>query len=48
MFYKAISFNQDLESWDVDSNKTDIHGIFNETTALEERPSWYIEEESTI
>jgi surface protein len=44
MFYKAISFNQDLESWSVDGEKTDIHGMFNEATALEEQPSWYTEE----
>ena len=44
MFYKAISFNQDLERWDVkDNNMTDTHGMFNEATALETIPTWYNE-----
>ncbi len=41
MFYKAISFNQDLERWKVDAETTDTHGMFNETTALENLPTWY-------
>jgi hypothetical protein len=48
MFYKALSFNQNINSWNI-SDKTDIFLMFNNTKSFNKNNAlWYDFEKNAL